>query len=237
MRLSTPKLYQQIFMAIRSKTKTVATFAFLGILFLLSACNSIKDTEPPILRLNGPAFYSQKINTPFVDPGVVAFDLEDLDLTEKVVIQSQVRTDSVGAYLINYAVTDKAGNTSTAQRIVGVNHSLVFMNNSPFQCTSSYDGVPANFTGSIRFQTNDLSWYSMQFLIGNQYVGTLKGRASHFSLSITNDNNFFNYLGDQRSVTGGSGRISPLLDTMWINVELYKNSTAQTSNCDILMTR
>ena len=52
--------------------------------------------------------------------GVTAQDYQDGDLTKAVTVEGTVDTSRAGAYTLRYSVTDKAGNTVTASRIVRV---------------------------------------------------------------------------------------------------------------------
>lgn len=52
--------------------------------------------------------------------GVTAFDTEDGDLTNKLVITSKVNTNTPGMYAVDYRVTDSIGNTTTKTIIVSV---------------------------------------------------------------------------------------------------------------------
>lgn len=59
--------------------------------------------------------------TPF-DPlaGVSANDLEDGDLTDTIIVEGSVDIETVGVYELTYSVTDSAGNTTTATRIITI---------------------------------------------------------------------------------------------------------------------
>jgi peptidoglycan/xylan/chitin deacetylase (PgdA/CDA1 family) len=58
--------------------------------------------------------------TPFSDPGCVAQDDQDGDLTDQVTVDGFPNYFSAGTYTITYSVTDSDGNTTTAQRFVTV---------------------------------------------------------------------------------------------------------------------
>lgn len=82
--------------------------------------NVIRDTVPPVITLTGGSSINVNRGTPFVEPGYMANDNADGDITSKVVVTGTVNTDVAGAYKLTYTVADKAGNTATAVRTVNV---------------------------------------------------------------------------------------------------------------------
>lgn len=78
------------------------------------------DFQIPQLTLNGPEEVSVPAGTPFEDPGCIALDNVDGDLTERVAVEGNVVWYRKGAYTLRYSVTDSYGNTATAERIVNV---------------------------------------------------------------------------------------------------------------------
>ncbi len=57
------------------------------------------------------------VNTPFVDPGVVA-TMNGVDVSNKIVLTGSVNANTVGLYKLNYAVTNADGFTTSASRTV-----------------------------------------------------------------------------------------------------------------------
>jgi hypothetical protein len=53
------------------------------------------------------------VGTPFSDPGAIAFDPEDGDITSRINISGSVNTSVLGSYTLTYSVTDTAGNAAT----------------------------------------------------------------------------------------------------------------------------
>ena len=70
------------------------------------------DTQPPVILLIGDAVITVPIGTPYVDPGVIATDDKDQDLTDHVVVLNPVDISAVGIYLITYNVSDSSGNAA-----------------------------------------------------------------------------------------------------------------------------
>ena len=58
--------------------------------------------------------------TPWRDPGATAWDAVDGDLTDQVRATGRINWWRRGDYTVTYSVTDNAGNTATATRVVKV---------------------------------------------------------------------------------------------------------------------
>src|SRR5690606_33582325 len=54
------------------------------------------------------------------DPGATAFDDDDGDLTDAIIVDNPVYPKTIGAYTVTYEVADSAGNKVTASRMVQV---------------------------------------------------------------------------------------------------------------------
>ncbi|WP_198664879.1 immunoglobulin-like domain-containing protein [Lewinella sp. IMCC34191] len=80
-----------------------------------------EDNTPPVVALQGDNPLNLTVGQSFTDPGATAFDNVDGDLTGSIVVNaSGVNTNAVGSYAVNYSVSDAAGNTGNAVRIVNV---------------------------------------------------------------------------------------------------------------------
>ena len=80
----------------------------------------IGDLTPPELTLNGPANVGLYMGETYIEPGYIATDNHDGDLTTKVVIENNLDTNVFGVYTLKYTVKDAAGNSSEATRRVFV---------------------------------------------------------------------------------------------------------------------
>ena len=78
------------------------------------------DTTPPVITLNGGGEMTIQSGESFSDPGCTAQDAGDGDVTGSVTTAGGVDPGAPGDYTITYSVTDSAGNTGTAQRLVHV---------------------------------------------------------------------------------------------------------------------
>ena len=75
-----------------------------------------KDETAPILRLNGDEEIILAVGTEFEDPGFVATDDYDGDISDKVVRSGSVTSSKAGTYELTYTVQDSAGNVTTKKR-------------------------------------------------------------------------------------------------------------------------
>lgn len=78
------------------------------------------SVNPPIIILDGETIITIDEGTPFVEPGFSAFDAEDGDLTDAVLVSSPPDLNTVGSYLVTYKVTDSTGLSTLINRIVDV---------------------------------------------------------------------------------------------------------------------
>ena len=80
----------------------------------------ILDNVKPAITLKGSAEYFVGIDSEYKDPGYVAIDNVDGDITDKVKIESTVDTKKLGSYQVVYTVEDSSGNNVETTRVVRV---------------------------------------------------------------------------------------------------------------------
>lgn len=78
------------------------------------------DTTAPELTLLGESTVKVIARSEYVDPGFTATDDRDGDLSASVQIEGEVDVNWCGSYILTYTVSDAAGNTATAERVVEV---------------------------------------------------------------------------------------------------------------------
>lgn len=78
------------------------------------------DVEPPELTLQGEAVISVPAGNEFVDPGAIAVDDIDGDLTDQISVSGTVNVSVVGKYTLTYSVADRASNMASVTRTVQV---------------------------------------------------------------------------------------------------------------------
>lgn len=90
----------------------------------LSSCEKVDDIFPEF-SLQGGNTLTIPLNKQFVDPGVKAIDDTDGDISNRVVVKSNLDVDKVGQYEIAYLVSDEAGNVSgpLVRKVIVVNES------------------------------------------------------------------------------------------------------------------
>ena len=81
---------------------------------------TVQDTTAPILTLIGDSNFTHNLNTAWVDPGYYVNDTLDGNLTASVSISGTVDLNTTGTYLLNYSVSDTAGNQADINRTVNV---------------------------------------------------------------------------------------------------------------------
>lgn len=74
----------------------------------------------PIITIIGANSMSVTVEQSFIDPGATAFDVEDGNITSRIVATGTVDTNTVGSYLRTYSVTDSGGLTDIETRTVNV---------------------------------------------------------------------------------------------------------------------
>lgn len=74
----------------------------------------------PRLTLNGANPMEVEVGSVFADPGAIASDERDDDITDQIVISGTVNTGRVGTYPIEYRVTNSLSNQSSTTRTVKV---------------------------------------------------------------------------------------------------------------------
>ena len=87
------------------------TIGFLA----LSSCNSEEPTpvgssNNPVITMNGNTDMYVSLNETYTEPGAVASDIEDGNISSSLSITGTVNTDEKGVYPIHYNVSDSHGN-------------------------------------------------------------------------------------------------------------------------------
>lgn len=100
-------------------TSITSTLTIGGVSASFVTTTEAGDTIPPVITLvDGDIELLE--GTPYSEPGYVATDNKDGDLTGSVVVTGTVDENTVGLYVISYTVQDAAGNSATKTRLVYV---------------------------------------------------------------------------------------------------------------------
>ena len=87
--------------------------------FPLDPTRSVAATnQSPMIALEGDGIIMLALDQTFIDPGAIAFDDEDGDLTGSVITTSNVNSAVSGSYTVEYRVTDSGDLTATVTRSV-----------------------------------------------------------------------------------------------------------------------
>lgn len=93
---------------------------FLNQEYQLERDIDVVDTIPPTISLNGDTEMSLYINDEYEEPGAIANDNYDGDITARIVIDNNLDIAKVGEYEITYTVEDVSGNSTSVIRKVTV---------------------------------------------------------------------------------------------------------------------
>ena len=115
----------------------------------------------PSISLVGGAIYHTNVNTSYVEPGYIAKDNLNNDITNQVVVLSNLDVSSLGNYLIKYTITDAFGFKAEISRIVIVQDTIApiitakFSNPHYHQVNQAFDALSA-INWSDNYWTNIL---------------------------------------------------------------------------------
>ena len=90
----------------------------LALLFVF--VQSLVFANNPVITLNGDSVVELYLNSYYDDPGATAFDAEDGDLSDSVVVTGTYDSSTVDSYVLAYSVTDSDGNQSVEIRTIRV---------------------------------------------------------------------------------------------------------------------
>jgi hypothetical protein len=149
------------------------------------------DTVPPVLTLKGKAVVELIEGGTYVEPGYSAIDDMDGDITHLVKVSGVAATAYAGEYTLTYTVSDKAGNTSTATRLIivsplaeptvkppvitqiGSNPIILHLGGSPYveQGAVAFDDVDGDISSRIvasgQVNTSSAGTYQVKYSITN----------------------------------------------------------------------
>lgn len=108
-----------------------------------------EGNNQPQIGLNGDAQIIHKLNTTWIDPGYIAIDQEDGDITNQVVVTGYVNEDSTGLYILTYTVVDSEGGTNTVTRNVIVQNEINYVNGQYTSITILPGGGTISWTNAL----------------------------------------------------------------------------------------
>ena len=78
------------------------------------------DQTEPVITMVGDSPVDIIKGIPYIDAGATAIDNVDGNITNKIIVTSNLNINKVGTYYVRYAVMDRAGNISVKNRIINV---------------------------------------------------------------------------------------------------------------------
>jgi hypothetical protein len=178
--------------------------AAIATMLVFSACET-EDLSAPMITLEGEAEIDIILGgDAFLDPGATAFDEEDGDLTNNIIVTGEVDETMIGTYELVYNVSDQAGNKAVpVKRIVNViveqdtylgtwsvNEVITGDNPDPnwnYTATitasanetrlliANFGGFTTNFVANVDFDKFGNFTIPNQPLTGSGFTGTMEG--------------------------------------------------------------
>ena len=96
------------------------------------------------------------IGDSFIDPGVIAEDDVEGDITASVLSTSNVDTDVAGTYQVTYTVSDASGNSASMSRTVIVNTSISEYFTLQSRVSTAADDAEETSNGAVYLNSSDL---------------------------------------------------------------------------------
>lgn len=98
---------------------------------------SVIDTIAPIVKLIGISPLYIRVGSSFVDPGAVAYDNVDGNISTRIAHESNINTALPGTYRVVYGVADRAGNRAHIERVVVVIANVIITTTAISTTTAS----------------------------------------------------------------------------------------------------
>lgn len=114
----------------------------------------VEDLEKPVITLKGENKITIYKDSQFNEPGYSAKDNYDGDITDKVEVESNLDTGTVGTYEINYKVKDSSNNETIIIRTVEVKEKQVASNNSSSKFYTNIKEGPTYINGILIVNKN-----------------------------------------------------------------------------------
>ena len=102
------------------KYKVIYSYKFLFYNIKQTRTVEVKDIKGPKIELTNGTVYEVIENEIYLEPGFIAIDNKDGDVTNKVEVNGTVDTTKLGEYKIKYKVTDSNNNQTNVTRTVKV---------------------------------------------------------------------------------------------------------------------
>ena len=171
-----------------------------GLLATASRTVTVEPNEPPQITITGQTSVSIELDSVYVDAGATASDSSDVDLTDQIIVVSNVNTSQAGEYQVLYSVTDSAGAMTEAIRTV-----IVFV---PDDASSAITAVLQSLT-RVRGVSPETVYFSAdqsQDIADSSLFHRYGRLAYHFNFDDPDSGNFATTGRSRNSQVGGSPR-------------------------------
>ena len=135
----------------------------------------------PVITLNGDSVVELYLNTYYNDPGATAYDAEDGDLSNSIVVTGTYDSSTMGSYVLAYSVTDSDGNESVKIRTINVVEESI----ERFEISVTHSSSDENGNGVLDVSDTILFSITLENT-GNSFLG---GYFSSYNLVNFNGNN------------------------------------------------
>lgn len=182
------------------------TVILISFVFLFVSCEKNYDsfitteTPAPVMELIGNNPMVLFKGTPYVEPGIHAWEIADGDTTElSYVVMNEVNVEVTGTYKLQYKVSNSDGYDFFINRKVSI---VSFTGYDIFEIPSgTYDGIRVNrgFGGTVQINKLAPGVYQISDLLGgyyDQYVGYGPSTAAPAILVINEDGTVRTELGN-----------------------------------------
>lgn len=201
----------------------------------------IIDDIAPSIALNGDENITINLHEEYNEQGAIAKDEIDGDLTENIVIDSDLDTNIVGKYVIKYLVIDSSGNKAEYQRYINVVDSkgVIYL--------TFDDGPSANITPKILdilkekgikatffiVNYNENTEYLVKRIVQEGHTIGVHGYSHDYSKIYTSEDVFMDNIESLREKIKDSTDI----DTRLIRFPGGSSNTVSKKYCSGIMTR
>ncbi len=183
------------------------------------------DPVPPELQLLGASYVSVTAGSAYHEPGCVATDNCDGDISSWVKVSGSVDIYNPGIYTLTYSVADSFGNTVSASRKVEVVSHLV--NDAEVSSEKviylTFDDGPGKYTPELLDVLKKYNVKATFFVVNTKYIDTIRRAAQeghtvaiHTATHVFDDiyaseEAYFADLNNMRDIISGITGITPTL--------------------------
>lgn len=148
----------------------------------------VVDTTIPEIALEGESEIIIELGDSYKDPGAIAIDNYDGELTNQIEIHGNVNTEQIGTYELVYTVEDSSGNIAKTVRIVKIVDST-----APNKLELVATEVTATSI-TLEFSASDLGGIKSYILSRNgEEIVMIDGNTTTFTDKVLQPNETYNY--------------------------------------------